>query len=271
MAHESIIRIAISAPITAAAFDSKHHILYAGSGGQLLCYRNVGEQFVDIEVIEVGPYDIFTAHTIHGIKCVDCEMPKVVAFGGKGVCVATIQQDRMHLSTPTTHKFVVELLLEDLDDLVLDCVLTESILLIGFAHNFIDVMMTTLPLHAPNCIYRIQCPDVSALFSLSIAMSNDHLLSQDCKRMLVASGTAFGKIILWSFNLPAIDTANRKSFLVKDIPNVTIDDALTNHEGESSCLCDFVDWLHVIVDHMALSVLPPKRVYILPDLHNMLI
>ena len=233
MADNSIRRIAIAAPITAIAFDSKHHILYAGSGGQLLCYRNIGEQNDGKEMAEVGPNDIFSAHTIHGIKCVDSVIPKVISFGGKGVCVASIQEDQTQLHARSIDEFMVELLLEDLDDLVLDCFLTDTMLFIGFAHNFIDVMVIIRAQLAPTFIYRVQCPDISALFSLTIAVSDPDFNSEDHRRMLVASGTAFGKIILWDFSLPIIATAESILSQENVIPTITINNTLINHEGES--------------------------------------
>ena len=232
MADNSIRRIAIAAPITAVAFDSEHDILYAGSGGQLLCYRNIGVLNDDQEIAEVGPNDIFSAHTIHGIKCADSVIPRVISFGGKGICVSSIQHDKKQLPARSIDEFMIELLLEDLDDLVLDCFLIDAMLFIGFAHNFIDVLVMAKVQQPPISIYRVQCPDISALFSLTIAVSDHDFKSEDRRRILVASGTAFGKIILWSFSLPVIATAERLLLQGNITPTITIDDTLINHEGK---------------------------------------
>ena len=234
----SINRIAITAPITAIAYDSNHHILYTGTGGQLHSHCNIGALDDDIKFDISGPTDLFLTHTIHGIKCVECKIPRIVVFGGKAVCVAAIEAQQDDDAEVKTHKLVVEVILEDLDDLVLDCILTGNKLLIGFAHNFIDVLTIEhqSKSRAPDLLYRLQCTDISALFSLSIAtapisMGLEDSSCQGKKKILVASGTAFGKIILWNFEIPADRPSVDTVPAVEATPIITIADMLTNHEG----------------------------------------
>ena len=272
----AIRRIAITAPITAIAFDITHNTLYTASGGQLIAYKNIGVQDESVSIVRILPIDLFSTHTIHGMKYVPCNIPKVVVFGGKAVSIVTIPRKndiQIRCSSQlaadsieteladsietelvvgrTEDEFCVEMLLEDLDDLVLDCLVIENILLIGFAHNFIDVIITNTLINvtckAQNLLYRVQCSDISALFSLSIAACILESETEKTKKIFVASGTAFGKIILWNFDVPICGRADdemkkKKELLAKEslskeaisspgIPLISIENVLTNHEG----------------------------------------
>jgi WD40 repeat protein len=112
-----------------------------------------------------------------------------VVFGEKAISILSAAND-VHFSVTNS--------LEGLDDNVLDCRLLQSIagsenaaltLIIGYAHNFVDLMELE-GTEQQTLLQRFYCPEVSALFSMSISVdaSND---------ILIGSGTVFGKIIIW--------------------------------------------------------------------------
>lgn len=216
-----------TAPITGIAYSDDHKVLYCGSGGQVTAYLNVGEVDENTDVIRVGPVDLFSTHTIHGIKPLKNCLARVVIFGGKAVSIVTLLKDAVYDQSTTDYQLVVDLILENLDDLVLDCTVINDKLLIGYAHNFVDVMVDNKPLARYERTCRVQCPLVSALFSLSIFTGNEYGNVKDSLKVHVASGTAFGKIILWNFDIPAVDRTI-ESFT----PSVSIVDVLSNHEGD---------------------------------------
>lgn len=117
----------------------------------------------------------------------------VVAFGGKSLSVLTFQDG----------SFSVSVLLDQLDDLVLDFALpfasqwsVDAICYVGYAHNFVDIASIGGP-DGYVCKARIQCPDISVLFHMAFA--------PDCtsNSLTIASGTVFGKIILWKVDSTA--------------------------------------------------------------------
>jgi WD40 repeat protein len=238
MGYDRICSSAIIAPITALAFDGSN-TLYAGSGGQITAYSNIGVEDESIGVCTIGPIDIFSTDTVHGLKCVE-ESREVVAFGGKAVCITSLERRDGNYSVSDFYSsLVMKMLFDGLDDLVLDSIMIKDILFIGFAHNFIDVLVI-LPGYS-GCIklYRVQCPDISALFSLSIAAQIRFEAPGRNMKLLVASGTVFGKIILWNFDITAaglhdVNCSNDDSHAINDVlktPDVMIDNVLKSHEG----------------------------------------
>lgn len=224
---DSIQRVAITAPITAVTFDDHHSILYTGTCGQLSAYLNVGLEDRLSSSHSICQVNLFNTQTIHGIKLTKSKTPKVIVFGGKAVCIALIQE--IHLTGFGRRQIITEAIMENLDDLVLDCTMINDMLLIGYAHNFIDVMISDLQSGRLRRTCRVQCPEISALFSLSIVANFHPIGDVDDAKVLVASGTAFGKIILWNFST----TGNKES--LKE-PIVQITAILTDHEGTGSCL-----------------------------------
>jgi WD40 repeat protein len=238
MGYDRICSSAITAPVTALAFDGSN-TLYAGSGGQITAYSNIGVEDESIGVITIGSIDVFSTDTVHGLKCVEGSR-EVVAFGGKAVCITSFERrDGNDSVSDFNSSLVMKMLFDGLDDLALDSIMIKDILFIGFAHNFIDVLVI-LPGYSDYIkLYRIQCPDISALFSLSIAAQTRFETSGRNMKLLVASGTVFGKIILWNFDITAAglhdDNYSKKdSHAINDvvkIPDVTIDNVLKTHEG----------------------------------------
>jgi hypothetical protein len=223
MTRNHISRLAITAPVTALLFDGDHNMLYIGSGGQLLVYKHVGITDGEINAMRIGPVDIFDTHSIHGIKVIGKTLPKVVIFGGKAASVATIKS---RVDSIDHYDLNIDFNMQNLDDLVLDCTAVDDLLLIGFAHNFIDILSEDKKEGKYVRIRRVQCTDISALFSLSIVTASIGTSRKDCTNVLVASGTAFGKIILWNF-----DATREERTIAVLSPTVRSSDILTGHEG----------------------------------------
>jgi WD40 repeat protein len=112
----------------------------------------------------------------------------VAAFGGKSILIAALK-DGM---------FTTVCNLQQLDDLVLDFTIlsasttsTSTIeCCVGYAHNFVDIA-TIEGGNRYTCNARVYCPELSVLFNMSFS----HLNSAG--RLTIASGTVFGKILLW--------------------------------------------------------------------------
>ena len=95
-------------------------------------------------------------------------------------------------------KFSIHSKVEQLDDLVLDFALLgkDSIqsnsvnCYIGYAHNFVDIAQI-IDGNTYVCTKRVCCPELSVLFTMTFY--------QYCteSQLIIASGTVFGKIILW--------------------------------------------------------------------------
>ena len=223
MARGHISRVAITAPVTALLLDGDRNILCIGTGGQLLVYTGIGLDNDGVDSLRIGPVDLFDTHTIHGIKVAGKTRARVVVYGGKAVCVATmIARDA---NGSDYHDLEVNANMQNLDDLVLDCTVVDDLLLIGFAHNFIDIMSEDNGgKYVRTC--RVQCADISALFSLSIVTASMGVSIKDCSNILVGSGTAFGKIILWNF-----DAIKNGELIAELSPTVKASDILIGHEG----------------------------------------
>jgi hypothetical protein len=224
MVVDFIRRVAITAPITAIAFDDDHRILYTGTCGQLSAYMNIGLVDKCSSADILSPLDLFNTQTIHGIKLVKSKTPRVIVFGGKAVCIAIIQEMQLTGKRIAQKQIVIEILMENLDDLVLDCTMISDVLMIGYAHNFIDIMVNDLQSNRLIRSYRVQCAEISALFSLSIVDDFCTVVDGQNSKVIVASGTAFGKIILWNFSIADCEEPRKE-------PIVHITDILADHEG----------------------------------------
>lgn len=224
MVIDFVHRVAITAPITAIAFDDDHRILYTGTCGQLSAYMNIGLVDKCSSADIPSSLNLFNTQTIHGIKLVKSKTPRVIVFGGKAVCIAIVQEMQLTERLFAQHRILIEILMENLDDLVLDCTMINDTLLIGYAHNFIDVMVNDPQSGRLKRSYRVQCAEISALFSLSIVDEFCAVNDGENSKVLVASGTAFGKIILWNFSIPGSKECRKE-------PIVQITDILTDHEG----------------------------------------
>lgn len=186
-------------PIRALAFSTNNpYLLYFCSNGTLTAYN--------IESKVYHSFIVFNSHAIHGMKEV---FEKILVFGDKSLCVIT-SCDYKDFSVLTR--------LQQLDDLVLDCqiIVPLNILVIAFAHNFIDLYDISNQ-SVPKNLSRIQCGFICVLFSISLSpLLNDE--------MIIASGTAFGKIILWKVQIT-------KETLLQKTTRVNIFQVISGHEG----------------------------------------
>ena len=127
---------------------------------------------------------VFEHHNISDIKCVDSNL---LVFGGNDLAIVSVNDDifsRLQIS----HS------LKQLDDLILDCILINNTLIIGHAHNFIDVYHTSSPTNKWERSNRIQHPSKCVLFSMLITQQTNNTLQ-------IYSGTAFGEIFIWSLDI----------------------------------------------------------------------
>lgn len=145
-----------------------------------------------------------------------------VAFGDNSVAL---------LCFPNEWEVSVTKLFGNLDDRVLDAGIVDvggsSVLIIGFAHNFLDVVDLT---HG-SVLSRVHAPTSSCmLFSMSLACHRTAVVAgedESCVVVPVASGTAMGCVELWECHLNngdgncatstvtavATDTSNKEAFL----------------------------------------------------------
>ena len=127
---------------------------------------------------------VFEHHNISDIKCVDNNL---LVFGGNDLSIVSVNDDinsRLRIS----HS------LKQLDDLILDCMLINSTLIIGHAHNFIDIYHVTPLTNKWERSYRVQHHSKCVLFSMLITQQTNNTLQ-------IYSGTAFGEIFVWSLDI----------------------------------------------------------------------
>ena len=188
------------APITAlmAVSDtSGDAVVYAGTGGEVLKHDLQTDRCT-----RRSSTSIFDTHSVHGLQPIgseDCNAgdSPLLIFGDKALAVCTHTRDGVP---------VVISRLDLLDDLVLD-VTTSSIhhlryLVIGFAHNFVDIYEIAPYSFAFTKLRRVLGPWRGCLFHLNIEQlcnccppAADEGSVQTGIR--VSTGTAFGKIDLW--------------------------------------------------------------------------
>ena len=168
--------------------------------------------------------------SIHGI--ITTSKNGILGFGDKYI-VEVIINDNIQLEKKQ--------LLGPLDDLVLNCHYlrqnqynTNNILLIGYAHNFIDIFLfpqledyqANASQLNDNIIFnrRINCiPCV--LFCMSFFSLKGHI-----EDLIIASGTAFGKIYLWTIPVSP-NQAIGHTDIVQTSTHVNSYHTLTGHEG----------------------------------------
>ena len=221
--------IAVVHPITAIALtgDTISTLLFVGCGGQVSSHRTL---YGDDRTITTS-VTLFLSDTVHGIK-VYCDSmfhtlrssskssryrrneDVVVVYGGKAIgFVCPILSSSSN--DDGSIRLDVENILENLDDMVLDVeLLTTDVynhpdcrtLLIGYAHNFVDLIdvFTSQNTTKYHRRFRVQCPELSVLFSMTIDVNDPN---HECHRISISSGTAFGKIIVWSIELSTIHPA----------------------------------------------------------------
>jgi WD40 repeat protein len=245
-------------PITNLCIDDINNVLFASSGSGLIStvisinnanYNNNISSTLNI-------YDNFS---IQGLKIVNNN--NLIVFGNNSLNIYNYN---------VTNDNKLELFeifkLQNLSDLILDCDIIYNndniILVIGYAHNFIDIIDLSEPFSLKSNklqsnqlsqhVYRICCSENCMLFSMSMNIIHDN----DNNKITIASGTAFGRIILWNIEfsnidysqkisnlssslLPKVTSLKNTSFLLPslsnnvddDIPKSHIINSLLDHEG----------------------------------------
>jgi WD40 repeat protein len=178
----------------------------------------------DAEINEHS-FAIFDSHSIHGIRIYG---DTVLVYGNRSLAmykiVCSAQKYELHYKFTLEHYF---------DDYILDVSLIADndnviqYILVGFAHNFIDIYSYNQLIESPTRptpLSRIQCPENSCvLFSLSFSLSQFTMHTNDGNVCIsIASGTAFGKIVLWQIFLDVVDITKAKA---------NINHYLVDHEG----------------------------------------
>lgn len=204
--HQVLGRKLVVGPNTALTVLNQDNCNLA-SVRDLFIYRGIGGCFV-IDHIKDGcivnsiKHFVFDFHNIHGIKLITAkelltEDVLLIVWGDKSIAI--ISHDKSNIENISIlYQFI------GLDDLVLDCLIdcftlhqmNKFQLIIGYAHNFVDVYEISRDFKKISS-NRFQCPQVCVLFSMSfgnIAISNKY-------KIIIASGTVFGEIILWDIDL----------------------------------------------------------------------
>jgi hypothetical protein len=221
---------AICAPIVTLSSlvspcDDQKEILLWSTGGTFSWSYNSSEVHGTMSML------LFDYSNIHGFS-VHNEV--VVAFGDKSVAILIYDGQN----------FKIRCRNQALDDVVLDCNLIHSTpnlltLVIGYAHNFYDVMQ----LHCENNEWvlqkRYQCQEKVTLFSVSffidIPVSDNSFSSSSSENIganniIVASGDLFGKLTLWKGNDELKDENNYKKNKDKIFSSKLLG-SIKEHEG----------------------------------------
>jgi WD40 repeat protein len=162
------------------------HIL-AGIGGYLHVYSPE-----DLSSQNSRSIEIFQANSIHGIRYRQIAGGIVCVYGGKFVQLLTSD-------------FTVVGTMMTLDDMVLGIEITDCLIFIGCAHNFLDVFSNN---NERILLQRIQNSVVCVLFSMEFFLDADSLHLQ------ISSGTAFGKILCWESSTEAL--SEKKLVITQD-------------------------------------------------------
>lgn len=195
-------------PITALAFlklRTSELYLLAGEGHFLKVFDDQKRKLIYTE-------RIFDSQAIHGIACES--LPReagnsgaLLIWGGRSICLIFIEA---HLDTDgkpscKVFKYMPEVLW---DDWILDgCFRTHDLSDSGSGRRTIEAILVTAhndllrlklvtesaEANEDRCLYRIASGPSSILYSAHM------LWADDGWRLLVAAGTVFGEVLLWSF------------------------------------------------------------------------
>lgn len=230
----------LSGPVTAlesVTISSDTSVIFRASSCLVICSTLSCINCTSTNDIDVV---VFETQNILGLKCLQvkhdlsCHMGQVAAFGDKSLSILEWSYDSVR-NTPLHVKKLCAF--ESLDDLVLDCSIAKfnsssakTLILIGYAHNFVDVLDLSVAISSTQSfqltrLLRLECPVRCVLFSLSFAPPLDNYNTLD-DGLMVASGTAFGKILLWKIRTLNVDISDLRNSHVADIHRT-----LHGHEG----------------------------------------
>lgn len=214
-------------PVTALAFlrlRTSNPYLLTGEGPLLKVFDGEGRRLIHTE-------RIFDSQTIHGIacKCLPHEAGTLLIWGGRSVCLIPIETDvdmNGQLLVVNTHPIMPEVLW---DDWILDgCFLNARVIDRQFGRNIVEAFLVT----AHNEIVGLKsnaevagnrgnprlCRTASGPISI---LYSAHMLWVDAGRsLLIAAGTVFGEVLLWSL-----------TFDHPESPVVCVHHRFTGHEG----------------------------------------
>jgi hypothetical protein len=142
---------------------------------------------------------LFDYCNIHGFSL---HNDAVVAFGDKSVAILKYGGQNFELLSRK----------QALDDVVVDCKLITSALnvltlVIGYAHNFYDIIQVRCEINEWILQKRYQCQETVTLFTLAFFIDTSNISdnlpsteSVNVNNIIVASGDLFGKLTLWKGN-----------------------------------------------------------------------
>lgn len=191
--------VALEVASVPISFKNETSILYFARGPLLMVQfmpRN-SQQIYD----KIASKMLFEHSNISGIKSyTNAGDFGLIVWAGRSIAILIHKFDYSSECQSPTHTLISIFEIDDnLDDNVLDSSILfsphESKLIVGYAHNFIDVMINNSKSSEAKFVHfqRFQCPDICVLFSLSLSVRN-------YDEIVIASGTAFGKIILWKIS-----------------------------------------------------------------------
>jgi WD40 repeat protein len=179
-------------PVTALCASQRlPSVVYSGVGGVLTVHNNNNNKD-NIKQVANSNYaiEVFQTHSIHGIKEVG---DRVIVFGDKSVSIYRWDQSSELLHRWAEFVKMPDLVL-DVTALNVDC----TSIVIGYAHNFIESFRYSGDKNTFQLRSRVQCPVVCVLFSMSFGPFPEiEGKTMEVSDLVVASGTSFGKLILW--------------------------------------------------------------------------
>lgn len=163
--------------VTCLSFGPKERsrFLYFGIGSFLHCFDTLSGK-------HLFQQSVFGGHKIHGMRFFG-ETDQIVLFGSRRLMILSILFDEYEIPSA----FVINTEFNDITDLILDCtVLMDTILIIGYAHNIIQVWELG---DTPELVLQTQCEDSSLLYAFSF-------FGDTLDSFKVACGTVFNEIFV---------------------------------------------------------------------------
>jgi WD40 repeat protein len=257
-----ISKTALCGPITAIEILSIHSedstspssLILCSQGPYLIIYSSSGTLLHSLEPLADSPTpnSISTGtHNISGLSLLSSQ--NIAAYGGKWMKLIHIFSGDSFAETIFQLGPMGDLIL-DVQELLQEC---SHHLLIGYAQNYIDIVN----FRDGTPIATVRSTIACVLFSMTISTS-----ASEPNRPLIASGTAFGKIILWSAPyLPSRQQEYQPSSILEGHTGVIFRMKLSHREGQrllasvsddrsvrvwdvtsvTAPVCLFVGWGHI--------------------------